>query len=485
MCLLAREVGTAAACVAHNGPVRPIIGRGLIAAFLYVFIPAAWAAGEATPDSSAVSHPQVPGPDESQGTKDAVDPEPWNLHGQLTFVKQYHPGFDSPYQGANSLSPLANGEETTDFTLFLGVRLWRGGAFYVNPEIDQGFGLSDTLGVAGFPSGAAYKVGKSQPYFRLQRAFVRQRFDLGGESQSVSPGANELGGMQTADNVTLTAGKFSVTDVFDTNAYAHDPRGDFLNWSIIDTASFDYAADAWGYTVGLAVEWTQSPWTLRGGFFDLSDVPNSKVLEPGFKEFEIIGELERRYDIEGHAGKLKLLGFLNYARMGSYRDAVALGEATGATPDTASVRHFASRAGVALNLEQEVAEDLGVFARFGVNQGDREAYEFTDVNKSLSLGLSLKGGRWHRSEDAFGLAAAFNDLSGDARAYFAAGGLGILIGDGQLPHPGWERILETYYAWQVVDHLTVTADYQYVVNPAYNRDRGPVSIFGLRLHGEF
>ena len=195
--------------------------------------------------------------------------------------------------------------------------------------------------------------------------------------------------------------------------------------------------------------------------------------------------MEGRYETAGHPGKLKLLGFFNYARMGSYNDAVALGQATATTPDMANVRRYASRSGVALNLEQEIAADLGVFARAGVNQGGEEAYDFTDVNKSVSFGLSLKGNRWNRIEDTFGLAAAFNNISGSARSYFAAGGLGILVGDGQLPHPGWERIVETYYAWRVVEHFTVTTDYQYVANPAYNRDRGPVSIFGLRLHAEF
>ena len=456
----------------------------IAAAMLYVLWGTAYSQGTTASDTtpSSANATKTGGP---QAADESGAPEAWNLHGQLTFVEQYHPSFTSPYQGANSLTPGRNGEETTDATLFLGVRLWSGGAFYLNPEIDQGFGLSDTLGVAGFPSGAAYKVGKSNPYLRLQRAFLRQRFDLGGESQKIDPGANELGGAQTADNVTLTVGKFSVTDIFDTNTYAHDPRSDFLNWAIIDAAPLDYAADAWGYTVGVAVEWTQSSWTLRGGFFDLSDVPNSKVLEPGFKEFSLVGEAERRYEIAGHPGKIKLLGFLNYARMGSYGDAVALGQSTGTTPDTANVRRYASRAGAAVNLEQEAASDLGLFARLGFNQGGEEAYEFTDVNKSISLGLSLKGSRWHRPDDSFGLAAAFNDISGAAQAYFAAGGLGILVGDGQLPHPGSERIAESYYAWQLGEHLTVTADYQYIVNPAYNRDRGPVSVLSVRLHGEF
>ena len=416
---------------------------------------------------------------------DAVDPEAWNLHGQATFVKQYHPSFTSPYQGANSLTPVSNGEETADITLYLGIRLWDGGALYVNPEIDQGFGLDNTLGVAGFTSGEAYKVGKAKPYFRMHRFFVRQRFDLGGETATLTPGANELGGTQTADNVTLTIGKFSAVDIFDTNRYAHDPRGDFLNWSIIDAAAFDYAADAWGYTVGVAAEWTQSWWTLRSGFFDLSDLPNSKRLEPGFKEFALMGEFEGRYELKGHPGKVKLLGFLNYGRMGSYNDAVRQAQATGAIPDMTLVRHFAARPGVALNLEQEVTADVGAFARVSFNDGTKEAYDFTDVNRSASAGITVKGSGWNRAGDTLGLAAAVNGISAAARVYFAAGGLGVLVGDGQLPHYRTENIVETFYSMRVYEHFTVTADYQYVANPAYNRDRGPVSIFGLRVHAEF
>lgn len=438
----------------------------------------ATAVGEAGSDSSASS-------DTAQAAAETTTPEAWNLYGQATFVKQYHPGFTSPYQGTNSLSPVSNGEETTDVTLFLGIRLWDGGALYINPEIDEGFGFDDTLGLAGFSSGEAYKVGRAEPYFRLPRAFIRQRFDLGGEPSSLSPGPNELGGTQTADNVVLTIGKFSVVDIFDNNSYAHDPRGDFLNWSVIDAAAFDYAADSWGYTVGVAAEWTHSWWTLRGGFFDLSTVPNSETLEPGFKEFALVGEFEGRYELKGHPGKLKLLGFVNYGRMGSYSDAVQLGQATDSTPDTALVRHNAWRPGIALNLEQEVTPEFGAFARISFNDGSKEAYEFTDVNGSVSVGLALKGSGWNRADDVVGLAAVVNGLSSAARAYFAAGGLGILIGDGQLPHYRSEDIVETYYAMRVGEHFTVGADYQYVTNPAYNRDRGPVSIFSLRLHAEF
>ena len=150
------------------------------------------------------------------------------------------------------------------------MRLWDGGEAYINPEIDQGFGLSDTLGVAGFPSGEAYKIGKAAPYVRLQRLFFRQSFDLGGEARMSRRPPTNLAGTKTADNLVITAGKISVTDIFDTNDYAHDPRGDFLNWSVIDSGAFDYAADSWAYTYGIAAEWTQDWWTWRNGLFDLS-----------------------------------------------------------------------------------------------------------------------------------------------------------------------------------------------------------------------
>lgn len=411
-------------------------------------------------------------------------PESWSLHWQATNVTQYHPGFRSPYSGANSLSGESHDDETTDATLFAGVRLWRGMGFYLNPEVDQGYGLSDTLGLAGFSSGEAYKVGANAPYLRLHRAFFRQVIDLGGEAVTVAPDANLLGDTHTADNLTLTLGKFSVGDVFDTNQYAHDPRGDFLNWSLIDAGAFDYAADAWGYSYGVAAEWTQSWWTLRAGLFDLSRVPNSRELEQDFSQFALIGELEERHTLAGHAGKLKLLGYLNRGRMADYADAVSLAQATGGTPDVTQVRQYRSRPGVGLNLEQALGPDLGLFARASLNDGSKEAFEFTEINRSVSAGLSLKGTRWQRPKDTVGLAGVVNGLSSDARSYFGAGGLGILIGDGQLPNYGLEKIVETYYSVQVIEALAISVDYQFVDNPAYNRNRGPVSIFGVRFHLE-
>jgi high affinity Mn2+ porin len=415
---------------------------------------------------------------------DATD-ESWSLHGQTTFTDQYHPAFKSPYRGTDSLDPGSRGNETVDATLFAGVRLWDGGEAYANPEIDQGFGLSNTIGVAGFPSGEAYKIGKAEPYVRLHRLFVRQTFDLGGDKETIDPAANQLGSTRTTDNLVITAGKISVTDVFDTNTYAHDPRADFLNWSVLDSGAYDYAADSWAYTYGVAGEWTQSWWTLRAGLFDLSRVPNEADLVRGFGEYELVTEGEERHKLWGRNGKLKVLIYFNRGRMGDYNDAINLALLTHSTPNVELVRKPASRPGMAINFEQQLNDDLGVFARASINDGSKETYEFTEINRSLAIGSSLKGAEWGRPDDTIGVAGVVNAISDSARRYFALGGLGILIGDGQLPHYNTEDILETYYSVPLTAWLTATADYQFIANPAYNSDRGPVSFFGFRLHAQF
>ncbi|TXH05623.1 MAG: carbohydrate porin [Nevskiaceae bacterium] len=428
--------------------------------------------------------------DESANISDSAAPlKPtevagWNLYGQGTFVEQYHPAFTAPYSGPNSLSAGDSNKETADLTLLLGHRLWDGAEFWANPELDQGFGLSNTLGVAGFTSGEAYKIGAHRPYIRLPRLFVRQVFSLGGETQAISAGPNQMAGNAAANNIIVTLGKFSVVDIFDTNSYAHDPRGDFFNWSVVDGGAFDYAADAWGFTNGVAVEWTQASWTLRGGIFQMSAEPNAKVSGVHFHQFSSVIEVEQRHEWLGHPGKVKVLAFANRADMASYDDAVALGQATHSTPDASRIRRYATNPGAVLNIEQELAANVGAFARVSANSGKKEAYEFTEINRSLSSGMALQGALWGRSDDKLGVAGVINALSSEAKRYFSAGGMGILIGDGQL-HYAPEKILEMYYALHLIDKWVLTADYQRVINPAYNQDRGPVSVYGLRLHADF
>jgi high affinity Mn2+ porin len=425
--------------------------------------------------------------DPSTGSAAIAPPTPefdnFAVHGQTTVLSQYVFPFRNPFSGQNSLDPN-QGRETWDATAYLGMRLWQGAELWVNPEIDQGFGLSSTLGVAGFPSGEAYKVGASVPYARVPRYFVRQTIDLGGDTQKVDGSANQFSGSQTANRLVLTVGKFAVTDIFDTNKYAHDPRSDFMNWALIDTGTFDYASDAWGFTYGAAAEWYQGDWTVRGGLFDLSVVPNDVELDPHFAQFQWVGEIERRYDLWGQPGKIAVTGFLSRGRMGSFSDAIALAAATGGVPETSAVREYRSRAGLSFNLEQQITADLGMFARAGFTNGNIEPYEFSDIDRTAAAGLVLAGKSWGRPDDTVGLAGVINGISGVHQAYLNAGGLGILVGDGMLPHPAPEQIVEAYYQLPV-SFFKLTLDYQFIVNPAYNSDRGPASVVAARMHAQF
>ena len=414
---------------------------------------------------------------------DPLDLGAFAVHGQTTVVEQYAPPFTSPYVGQNSLIPN-QGRETWDATAGIGVKLWQGAEVWFDPEIDQGFGLNDTLGVAGFPAGTAFKVGASVPYPRVQKAFVRQTIDLGGDTNKVGADFNQFAGSQTTDRLVMTVGKFAVTDIFDTNKYANNPRHDFMNWALINTGTLDYAADAWGYTYGAATEWYNGDWTLRGGLFDLSAVPNSTELDQSFSQLQWLGEIERRYELWGHPGKIAVTGFLSRGRMGSFQDAIDLAQATDTSADIVAVRKYQSRGGVAMNVEQELTPDLGAFMRAGWDNGDIEPYEYTDVDRTVAAGLALKGTQWHRPDDTFGLAGVVNGISKVHEEFLNDGGLGILVGDGMLPHPGPEQIIETYYSFPVLVS-TLTFDYQFIVNPAYNRDRGPVSVLGARWHTDF
>jgi high affinity Mn2+ porin len=406
------------------------------------------------------------------------------VHGETTFIEQYVPPFHAPYRGANSLIPN-QGREAGDLSLSAGFKLWQGAEFWVDPEIDQGFGVSNTEGVAGYVNGAAAKVGAAVPYARLPRYLVRQTIDLGGKSEKVDGVANQFAGSQTENRIVFTVGKFAATDIFDKNKYATDPRNDFLNWALIDTGTFDYAADAWGYSYGAAAEWYQGDWTVRGGLFDLSIVPNSAELDPSFGEFQWLGEIERRYQLWGHPGKIAVTGFLSRGRMGTFADAIALAQMTGAPADIVAVRQYRSRPGVSANLEQEIISDLGVFARVGWADGNVEPYEYADIDRTAAAGLQLKGTQWGRPDDTVGVAGAVNGISKEHEAYLNAGGLGILVGDGMLPHPGLETIIEAYYSYALTSAAHLSLDYQFIDNPAYNTDRGPAHVFGGRFHWQF
>lgn len=414
-----------------------------------------------------------------------------NFHGQTTFVWQGYPAFRSAFAGPNSLPSSGEGRETWDVTLYAGVRLWRGAELWIDPEIDQGFGLATTHGVAGFTSAEAYKLGFDYSYARVQRYFVRQTVDLGGEKQKVDADINQFAGTQTANRLVFTVGRFSAADIFDTNKYANNPKVDFLNWSLVNAGSFDYAADALGYSYGAAAEWYQGRWTLRGGVFDLSVTPTGGIspsggyLDATFNQFQLVGEIEERHELWGEPGKLKITGFLSRGNAGEFADAIALAQATGMPADINAVRRYVGRPGVSVNLEQQVTETVGVFARAGWADGNVEPWDFTDIDRTASAGVSITGKQWGRPDDTFAIAGVVNGISGVHAAFLNLGGLGILVGDGALPHPGLEQIIETYYSYALTAATKLSFDYQFIANPAYNTDRGPVSVFAGRFHTQF
>jgi high affinity Mn2+ porin len=413
------------------------------------------------------------------------DSDAWNVHAQTTILPQGYPSFRSPYEGTNSLPGRGQIQTTWTTTAFLGVRLWDGGEFYFNPELAQGFGVNGTMGLASFPNGEAQKAGAEYPRIRPQRYYLKQTFGLGGEQEDVADGPNQLSGKRDIDRITLIVGRFAVGDFFDGNAYAKDPRADFMNWAMWSSAAYDFPADLPGYTRGAVVELNRKDWAVRAGYFQVPNAPNTDVLV--FKTGGTVVEFEERHTVFDQPGKLRLGAFANSGNTGNYREALAIVAADPTLDINAvmtGIQHTNLKYGFYANLEQQIAKDVGLFARASWNDGQNQILSFTDIDRSLSGGLSIKGSYWGRPNDTIGIGGAINGLSAANRDFLAAGGLGLLIGDGQLNYRP-ERVLETYYAYSLNKNVTLTADYQLITNPAYNADRGPVSIFSGRLHGEF
>lgn len=409
----------------------------------------------------------------------------WNIHGQTTAIAQGYPSFRSPYQGPQSLPGIGRTRETWTVDAFLGWRLWDGGEFYFNPELAQGFGIGSTFGLAGFSNGEAQKGGAEYSRFRAQRYYFKQTFGLGGEQEDVADGPMQLAGKRDIDRVTVTVGRFAVGDFFDGNSYAKDPRADFTNWAMWSAAAWDFPADLPGITRGAVVELNRKSWAIRAGLFQVPSLPASDVLT--FSKGGVVAEFEQRYSILNQPGKLRLGIFGNQGVTANYRNVlgiVAANPALDINDVTNNSRRERQKYGFYANMEQQIMPDVGVFGRVSWNDGQNEILSFTDIDRSASGGVSIKGSFWGRPTDTFAFGGAVNGLSSAHRDFLAAGGRGLLIGDGQLNY-GTERILETYYAFALSKAFTFTTDYQLIVNPAYNMDRGPVSIFSGRLHGEF
>jgi high affinity Mn2+ porin len=420
----------------------------------------------------------------------------WNFHVQNTDIVQGYPGFASKYTGPNSLPPGGETRESVSLDVMAGVRLWCGAEAHVDGLMWQGSGIGNALGVDGFPNGEAFRLGTEVPNGAITRLFIRQTIGLGGDQEEVDDDQFTLAGRQDVSRLTVTLGRFSAKDIFDNNAYANDPRTQFMNWGLMANQAWDYPADAIGYTTGIAIELNQPQWTLRYGFFQLPRLSNSLTAEdrifkwpydgtaqdgPILESWGMVVELERRYKLLSHPGAIRFLAYVNRANMGSYQDAV---DSATRPADLNATADFRYKYGFGLNLEQEIVENVGFFTRAGWSDGHTQSWVFSDVDYAVTTGLSIKGAAWKRADDTFGIAGAFNGISKSHQEYFAAGGTGILAGDGNLNY-GWEKICETYYDFKVWKTLHAALDYQFIADPAFNRDRGPVSVIGVRAHWEF
>jgi high affinity Mn2+ porin len=415
----------------------------------------------------------------------SVPEETWNAKFQATYLWQKKPSFHAPYTGTNSLLPDREHAYSFTATAFLGYRPWQGGELYFNPEMIQAVPFSNLHGLGGLTNGEQQKTSGPNPVFYRARLFLRQTFGFGGGQDAVESGQNQLAGMVDKRRLVVTAGNLGVIDIFDNNAYAHDPRTQFTNWTFLTQGAYDYAADARGYSWGAAVEYYDDDWAFRIGRFMVPIQSNGLKLDTRIGKYHGDQfEIEHSHTIGGQPGKIRFLAFRNLENMGSFSDAIAYAQANGGTPDVANVRKDNVKIGYGLNLEQAFRSDVGLFARASWNDGNTETYSFTEIENSISTGVAVKGDSWGRSEDTFGLAVAQNGLNKAHRDYLSLGGLGAFIGDGRLNYRP-ERIVEAYYNVNVYKGTSLMAGFQRIVNPAYNADRGPVNVGTVRLHTEF
>lgn len=424
-------------------------------------------------------------PAETRHARDTTQ-QRWNFHAQTTYVYQHKNGFDAPYTGAQSLSTAPEYSYTWTFTAYMGARFWQGGEIYVDPEVVVGKPLSQLFGLASINNGEIQKNGGTHPRGYWARWFLRQTFNLGGDSIHVDDGPNQLASNYDTRRIVVTLGKITLTDIFEKNSYANDPRTQFLNWAMITHGAWDYAADARAYTIGGAVEFYWDNWAVRAGRFMEPQIANGTTLDHRLAKYHGDNlEIEHDHRLGGQPGLVRVLLFRNRTWAGNYLDAVTAAAGTGNPPDVTSVRKPSTKVGYGISFEQRLSDDVGMFLRASSANDRIEEYAFTEIDNDLSAGISVSGHRWNRPDDVFGVAYSTAGLNRQHRAYLAAGGLGGFLGDGQLTHYAREQVLETYYNYQPFKGVQISPDVQLILNPGYNADRrGPVVIYGVRMHLE-
>ncbi|MBI3480075.1 MAG: carbohydrate porin [Nitrosomonadales bacterium] len=413
----------------------------------------------------------------------------WTLHAQSTYIPEWKNNFNSPYSGAKSFLNSSEGDIPVSYTLtataFLGARLWQGGEVYYNPEFFQGIPFSDLAGLGAFTNGEQQKGTAIPAIHYAARAYIRQTFGLGGEQEHVQDGFNQVAGNYDKQRIVISYGAFSALDYFDANAYSHDPRTQFMNWSIATAGAYDYAANSRGLTFGLVGEYFANDWVIRAGRLALPPSPNILELDYNLKDnYGHQVEITHQHFLWSQPGKLRVLVFQNHGLMANYTDAINQSNQAnnGSPPNILTARSVTTKNGYLINLEQALAEDVGIFSRWSRNDGQSEAISY-DIGQSLSGGVLVKGTSWGRKEDSFGAGFAINRLSAAEIQYLQLGGVTMMIGDGQLRYKE-EQILEVFYSAKVYKGVYISSDYQRYANPGYNADRGPVNIYSLRAHIE-
>ncbi len=422
--------------------------------------------------------------------QEAIQPqtEDWNAKFQATFLSQNKARFQSAYAGKNSLSSAAENSYSLTTTAYFGYRLGNfahgSTELYINPELVQGAAFSNLTGLAGLSNGELQKTSGDKPTLYRARVFARTTWGLNdgaGTLDYLASEQNQLAGKRSQERVVLTLGNFAASDVFDQNSYAHDARTQFVNWSFLTHGAYDFAADARGYSWGASLEYIQPSWALRAGRFLQPKESNGLALNPHI--FDSYGDQIEYERSNASGGKWRALVFRNVANMGSFADALAQSQATGASPVMDTVRRQQIKLGWGWSIEQPLSKNLGGFARLAAHDGQSETYAFAEIDRSFSAGLVLGGSSWHRPEDKLGVALAMNGLSRIHRDYLAAGGYGFFVGDGRLNYKA-ERIVESYYRMQW-GRQQLSLGGQWISNPAYNADRGPVRMLHARWHAEF
>ncbi len=412
--------------------------------------------------------------------------ENWNLFYQATSIGQYHGTFNAPYQGPLSLENYTERDVSLTTTLFFGLRLSRHTAVYFNPEIAGGRGFSGVDGIANPPNGELPRVASATPKPYLARLYIAQDFGFGSEVEHVESDANQLAGDRPMTRYSIYAGRYSLSDFFDDNAYTHDPRTQFIAWGVMYNGAWDYPADTRGYTWGIVQEFHTRNWSFRYGITAEPQVANGSQFDRRlFRDHGQTFEQERRYKLGSRAGAIRLLEYDNRADAGNYAEAIKQAEQTKSVPSVVATRRPGTlKYGFGINLEQEVANNIGVFTRLGWNDGKTETFAFTSIDRLASGGISIKGTRWRRKQDVVATSFTAGGISGVHASYLAHGGLDFLIGDGRLNYAP-EYVWESYYSARLVPGFFATFDVQRDSNLAYNHDRGPVTIYSLRLHMEF